>query len=35
MKFSGEFDPGGEVHEPLKAEPVGLHDGLTIRDVPK
>ena len=30
MNFPGEFDPGGEVHDTLKAEPKGLHARLAV-----
>ena len=30
MSLLGEFDPRGEVHDALKAEPDGLHAGLAV-----
>jgi hypothetical protein len=30
MSFSGEFDPCGEVHYALEAEPDGLYAGLAV-----
>ena len=35
MSFLAEFDPGGEVHDALKAEPEGLHVGLAIAFAPE
>jgi len=35
MSLSRVFDAGGEVHDPLKAKPDGLHPGLAVTFAPE